>query len=146
MPFISPSRFGCTQSPTLPRTSTVRNQNQIDEWVRYGEHMHFGCCTMVDRDKNGDGLADYAEWAGTLGESGTYYIVVEHAKDVAGDAYYRFDISGENLAFPAAAQALTVEAAPTKVEAPAAALAPVALAELAGSAPDYALVPTGGVD
>jgi hypothetical protein len=129
--------------PYAAATLTVRNQNQIDEWVRDGEHMHFGCCTMVDRDKNGDGLADYAEWAGTLGESGTYYIVVEHAKDVAGDAYYRFDISGENLAFPAAAQALTVEAAPTKVEAPAAALAPVALAELAGSAPDYALVPTG---
>jgi hypothetical protein len=129
--------------PYASATLTVRNQEQIDEWVRDGKHMHFGCCTMVDRDKNDDGLADYAEWAGTLRESGTYYIVVEHAKDLAKDAHYRFDISGENLSFPAAAKSLTVEAAPTAVEAPAAALAPVALTEMAGSAPDYALVPTG---
>lgn len=129
--------------PHAGATLTVRNQAQIDEWVRDGEHMHFGCCTMVDRDKNDDGFADYAEWAGTLRESGTYYIVVEHDKDVAEDAYYRFDISGKNLSFPAAAESLTMEAAPLTIEAPAAAMAPVALASLAGSAPDYALVPTG---
>ena len=129
--------------PFAGATLTVRNQQQIDEWVRDGEHMHFGCCTMVDRDKNDDGFADYAEWAGTLRETGTYYVVVEHAKDVLTDAYYRFDISGKNLSFPAEAESLTVEAAPAAVEAPTEALAPVALAEMAGSAPDYALVPTG---
>jgi len=129
--------------PYASATLTVRNQEQIDQWVRDGEHMHFGCCTMVDRDKNDDGFADYAEWAGSLRESGTYYIVVEHAKDVAEPAYYRFDISGKNLSFPSEAEAVMVDAAAVEANTPAEALAPVALASVAGSGPDYALVPTG---
>ena len=129
--------------PYASATLTVRNQDQIEQWVRDGENLHFGCCTMVDRDRNDDGFADYAEWAGTLRESGTYYIVVEHAKDVAETSFYRFDISGENLSFPSEALASTEESAPAVTEAPAEAMAPVVLPELAGTAPDYALVPTG---
>ena len=124
---------------------TVRNQAQVDEWMRDGEQPHFGCCTMVDEDENHDGKFDFAEWAGTLRESGDYYLVVEHAKNVAGPASYRFTVDGPNISFPTMEEEPIKVATPVKAQIPAQALAPVSLTGLAGSAPDYALVPTGAL-
>jgi hypothetical protein len=123
-------------------TLTVRNEEQADLWRKDGEHEHFGCCTMVDVDKDEDGNPDYAVWAGTLRESGRYYIVVEHAKNISGPVTYRFTMSGRGFSFPMATPAL-----PVAMEAPVAkpveeAPKAIVLAGLNGTGPDYALAPT----
>jgi hypothetical protein len=120
-------------------TLTVRNEEQADLWRADGEQAHFGCCTMVDEDKDEDGKADYAIWAGTLRSSGTYYIVVEHARNVSEPVAYRFTMSGRGFSFPTAAPAPAPAAAAPVVTAP----TPITLAGLNGTGPDYALAPTG---
>lgn len=79
---------------------TVRNEEQADLWRKQGKAEHVGCCTTVDVDKNNDGKADYTLWAGNLGSTDKYYIVVEHAKDVSGPVYYSFTITGDGVSFP----------------------------------------------
>ncbi|HRW06361.1 MAG TPA: hypothetical protein P5121_14755 [Caldilineaceae bacterium] len=127
-------------------TLTVRNEEQAQLWRDEGEQEHFGCCTMVDIDKDEDGKADYAMWAGTLRSSGQYYIVVEHAKSVAGPVAYRFTMTGRGFSFPTATPtAEQAVEAPTAPMAPAAEVAPspIMLSGLNGTGPDYALAPTG---
>ena len=132
--------------PYASATLTVRNQDQVDEWIRDGEQLHFGCCTMVDRDLNLDGNPDYAEWAGTLTASGDYYIVIEHAKNVAENANYRFTVKGKNISYPTMTED-TMVPEPMAAAAPMpetdATMQPVMLTEMAGSGPDFALAPTG---
>jgi hypothetical protein len=125
-------------------TLTVRNEEQANLWREDGTQEHFGCCTMVDIDKDEDGKPDYAVWAGTLRSSGTYYIVVEHAKGVSGPVAYRFTMSGRGFSFPTAAPAAMpmAERAAAPVEAVAKAPAPIVLTGLNGTGPDYALAPT----
>jgi hypothetical protein len=55
---------------------------------------------MVDVDKDDNGLLDYAQWEGSLRESGRYFIVVEPAEGTKGPSYYRFTMTGDNLTFP----------------------------------------------
>lgn len=124
-------------------TLTVRNAEQAELWRTDGEQEHFGCCTMVDIDNDENGNPDYAIWAGSLRSSGTYYIVVEHARNVSTPGMYRFTMSGEGLTFPTsapvtAAEESTAEAAETTAVAP----EPRVVAE-AGSGPDLAMIPTG---
>lgn len=126
-------------------TLTVRDEDQAQLWRDEGKQEHFGCCTMVDIDKDEDGKSDYAMWAGTLRASGQYYIVVEHARNVSGPVAYRFTMSGRGFSFPTAATGAA--AAPRAAEAPAAepvvkAAKPLVLAGLNGTGPDYALAPT----
>ena len=78
---------------------TLVNAEQARTWELDGELTHFGCCTNVDEDKNDDGVMDYAVWEGQLRSSGRYYIVVEHAKNIDGPVFYRFDMTGEGLRF-----------------------------------------------
>lgn len=141
---IEPLEIRMFAEPYASAALTVRDQAQVDEWIRDGEQPHFGCCTMVDKDVNHDGKFDHAQWAGSLRESGDYYLVVEHDKNVAGPATYRFTVEGKNISFPTMAESPEeAPMAPAKAEIPAQILAPVSLQGLAGSAPDYALTPTG---
>lgn len=126
-------------------TLTVRNVEQANMWRDDGTQEHFGCCTMVDIDKDEDGKADYAMWAGTLRSSGQYYIVVEHARNVEGPVAYRFTMSGRGFSFPTAASATEMVAEPTTTPAEPVAetTPPIVLSGLNGTGPDYALAPTG---
>ena len=75
---------------------TVRNAEQAQLWRTEGENQHFGCCTVETIDGE---EVDYGIWRGTLGSSGTYYIVVEKAKNVEGPVMYNFTIAGEGVSF-----------------------------------------------
>ena len=134
---------------------TIRNQAQVDEWVRDGTHDHFGCTTMVNEDANVDGRPDFSQWAGTLRESGDYYLVVEHARGMTEPANYHFTVNGENIAFPTA-EAIVVETmasaapeeapelmSPQRMAMAAPATAPEEALELLGTGPDYAMAPNG---
>jgi len=124
---------------------TVRNAEQAQLWREEGKHEHIGCCTV--QDLGGDNETDYALWAGELGSSGRYYIVVEHAKNMPEMANYRFTVEGEGVSFPvgaampagevAAAPAMDMESTP-----PLSMPEPIKLAGLNGTGPDYALAPT----
>lgn len=78
---------------------TLHNADQVEQWVLGEELVHFGCCTPADIDKNDDGVADRAVWAGDLDSSGFYYIVVEAGKGVDTTTFYRFELTGEGVAF-----------------------------------------------
>ena len=73
---------------------TIRSEEQAQKWRDDGTHEHTGCCTVQDL---GDKETDYAVWAGKLDSSGTYYIVVEHAKNMSGPVNYMFTIEGEGV-------------------------------------------------
>ncbi|MBV7339325.1 hypothetical protein KFU94_66130 [Chloroflexi bacterium TSY] len=75
---------------------TIRNAEQAEKWRVDGTHEHLGCCTVQDL---GDEETDYAVWSGTLGSSGTYYIVVEHAENMNGPVHYMFTIEGEGISY-----------------------------------------------
>jgi hypothetical protein len=128
-------------------TLTIRNQAQIDKWIRDGEHLHFGCTTMVNEDANFDGFADYSQWAGTLRESGDYFLVVEHARDVTVPANYQFTITGDDISFPAQAMPVAAEEVASEMTSATAEVeptaAPMAVAELLGTGPDFAMAPNG---
>lgn len=142
--------------PYASALMTIRNQDQVDEWVREGEHMHFGCTTMVNEDADVNGKPDYQQWAGALTASGDYYLVVEHARDMSEPANYQFTINGQNITFPTLE---AVEAAPMAsvatadegttdeslmTETFALTVEPAAAAaELMGTGPDFAMEPTG---
>ena len=141
---IEPLKIRMFAEPYASASLTVRNQAQVDEWIRDGTSPHFGCCTMVDKDVDHDGKFDFAQWAGSLRESGDYYLVVEHAKDVVGPATYRFTVEGDNISYPTMAKIPAQAPMPVpKAEVPAQIMAPVSLQGMAGSAPDFALPPTG---
>ena len=130
--------------PAESAALTVRNAEQIKLWQDDGKHEHFGCCTAVDVDKDHNGVKDFARWAGALRESGTYYLVIEHAENMPEAAYYRFDVAGKNVTF--LSNGVVPAAVPdTTVAAPAAIAEPMveAPAMMAGSGPDLALRPTG---
>jgi hypothetical protein len=86
---------------------TVRNGDQAEAWRQDGENLHFGCCTpakTTSGDEEGDEEIDekdlaYAQWVAQLTESGEYYIVIEHAENVDEPGFYRFEISGDGVAF-----------------------------------------------
>ena len=140
---------------------TIRNQDQVDEWVREGEHLHFGCTTMVNEDADVNGKPDYQQWAGALTASGDYYLVVEHARDVSEQANYQFTINGHDITFPTleaveAEPVASLEPEPVAMadegtmdenlttETFALTIEPAAAAaELMGTGPDFAMAPTG---
>lgn len=78
---------------------TLRTTEQADLWRRDGTHEHFGCCTnsVEALDKEGNYL--YTLWSGTLRESGTYYLVVEHAPNLSGAVTYHFSIEGAGVSY-----------------------------------------------
>lgn len=76
---------------------TVRNAEQAEMWRQDGTQEHLGCCTV--QELNDDDETDYAVWAGELFSSGTYYIVVEHAKDLTGPVSYHFTIDGPGVSY-----------------------------------------------
>lgn len=117
---------------------TLRNEAQAELWRRDGKQEHFGCCTLVQDDKNNDGKPDHALWSGALRATGTYYIVVEPARNVTPPVRYRFEISGKGISFPGA---VTQPAAARSVAPPAELKAKV-LSSLVGTGPDYAMSPT----
>lgn len=135
---------------------TVHDQDQIDMWVRDGEKAHFGCCTVVDQDKDNDGMMDHAIWSGLLEASGTYYILVEMAEGASGPVYYRFDVAGENFSMlgdESAAAMSMADGEVTTEAAPAAAMPepiimtveekePTTVEGLMGSSPFFALTPS----
>jgi len=96
-------------------------------------------------DKDLDGKMDYSLWSGSLRESGRYYIVVEHARDLMEPAYYRFTISGENLSFPLLGETPMASSAPL-AEAQAMATeqgsAVTPEMDLTGTGPDFAMAPS----
>lgn len=120
---------------------TVRNAEQAQLWREEGKQEHIGCCTV--QDLGNDEETEYALWSGKLYSSGTYYIVVEHAKDLTAPVAYRFEIVGdEGVSMPAELyEAVAINPQPEP---------PLAMAEEAltvgdtmGSGPDYAMTPTG---
>jgi hypothetical protein len=126
-------------NPEKGAVLTVRNQEQAQLWRGEGKSEHFGCCTV--ETISGD-ETDYAVWLGRPGSSGTYYIVVEKAKNVEGPILYNFTIEGEGVYFPTVKMAPPVEAAP----APEAVLpaAPAAPAMQIGAGPNEAMAPMTG--
>lgn len=128
------------EEPYESAVLTLRNAEEVKLWQEEGETEHFGCCTNVDRDRDHDGQSDYMQWAGMLGESGTYYIVVETAKGVTEPAYYRFVLEGENVTLPMATAAPVAE--PAMVEVPTAAEAPTEFQGMEGTSPFFAMQPT----
>lgn len=122
---------------------TMRNVNQANLWRRDGTHEWFGCCSGSARDANKDGTPDYRTWSGSIGGSGTYYIVVQRDASATGPASYLLNLSGAGYSFTGAAQPqvdeAVVEVAPAPVEAK-----PVEPVALAGTGPDNAIaLPTG---
>jgi hypothetical protein len=117
---------------------TMRNGEQANLWRQQGKHEHFGCCTPVERDANKDGKGDYAVWAGHLGASGKYFMVVERAANVSGPASYKIEVNGKGytpagVAVPEAEACCPVEEAKPVVVLP-------------GTGPDLALeMPKGEV-
>lgn len=152
---VKPIEIKMLAEPYNSATLTIRNQDQIDEWVRDGTHMHFGCTTMVNEDADHNGYSDYQQWAGALRESGKYYLVVEHARDVVEPAHYQFTVKGENIFFPT--EEVGVETAVSEMMAdaetePLPAMATQSVAsnpepqvpvEWIGTGPDFAMAPTG---
>jgi hypothetical protein len=118
---------------------TIRNEEQAQKWRTEGVNEHFGCCTVQTFGKD---ETEYSVWSGQLFSSGRYYIVMEHAKNIAAPAMYRFTIEGQNVSFPTAKMTPPVEIAP----APAAAAMPeerMIVTGKIGGGPDEALAPTG---
>lgn len=138
---MDPIEIRIYANPTDGATLTIRNEQQAEVWRQKGEQEHFGCCTLVDEDKNNDGKPDYALWRGSLRASGRYYIVVEHAKNLTAPVMYRFTMTGSGLSFPG----VTAQpaAAPAQSAAPATAQEPKAPTGKEGTGPDYAMQPTG---
>jgi hypothetical protein len=125
---------------------TIRTEEQAQKWREDGTNEHTGCCTV--QDLGGDEDTKYAVWAGKLESSGRYYMVVEHAKNVAETAYYRIEFAAqEGVSFPAGLIDPRGVMAPPAAE-PAAAAEPamapeaVKLVGMNGSGPDFALAPT----
>jgi hypothetical protein len=141
---MEPVKIKLYNEPYQSATLTVRNADQAQLWRDEGEQVHFGCCSLVDVDKNDDGYLDYGEWEGSLRESGRYYIVLEHARDMAEPAFYRFTISGENLSFPLLGDEMVMAALESAMpEEPIAASAPaMAPSDMMGTGPDFAMAPT----
>ncbi|MCB0064349.1 MAG: hypothetical protein KDE19_19630, partial [Caldilineaceae bacterium] len=96
---LQPVEIRFYSSPSDGATLTVRNSEQAEQWRKEGEHLHFGCCTLIDKDENDDGVKDYAMWAGNLRESGTYYVVIEHAQNISGPVTYHFVLTGEGVSW-----------------------------------------------
>lgn len=152
--------------PAEGATLTVRNGQQAALWERDGKHEHFGAAVTrewikghddekeMEANKNKDEKdhvhtapdakehAAYATWSGHMTESGTYYLVVEHARNVAGPVSYRIEMKGDGLSLPCAAAAV---AAPAPAPAAVAAPAPAAVAAAGDVAlgPDFATAPPG---
>jgi hypothetical protein len=121
--------------PAESAVVTIRNAEQAELWRTEGANEHFGCCTVQSFSK--DEETPYAIWSGQLFSSGRYYIVVEHAKNVAVPTTYRFTIEGEKISFPTA-KAAPVEAIPAPAPAE-----PAMVASKVGGGPDEAMAPTG---
>ena len=121
---------------------TVRNAQQADLWRTEGEHEHFGCCTVQTFGQ--DDETPYAVWAGALESSGTYYIVVEHAKNLTDMANYRFEILGEGVSMAEGIPATSAMAPqpPAAAPVPVAETAPEAMVVMKGTGPDEAMTPT----
>ncbi|MEZ4659798.1 MAG: hypothetical protein R2911_19760 [Caldilineaceae bacterium] len=124
---------------------TIRTEEQAQKWRDDGIHEHTGCCTVQDL---GNKDTDYAVWAGKLESSGRYYMVVEHAKNMAETAYYRIEFTAkEGVSFPAGLidpRGVTAPPAaePAAEAAPAVAPEAMKLVGMNGSGPDFALAPT----
>jgi hypothetical protein len=135
-------------TPAGAAVLTLRNGEQADLWRAQGKHESFGVCTPAekssikhddedkddDEDENGKeedaGKEDYALWAAKPAQSGTYYMVVEHARNVSGTAYYRIEMTGDGFSFLG-------EPAPATAPAPVKAVA-AETGHLAGTGPDNA--------
>jgi len=119
---------------------TIRNEEQANKWREDGTHEHFGCCTV--QELGNDEETPYAVWAGKLDSSGTYYLVVEHAKYLAEPVYYRFEFaSTEGVSTPK--ELYTPATAVVELEAASAAVHPALPAvTLKESGPDFSMAPT----
>jgi hypothetical protein len=94
-----PAKVKLLMEPSEGAILSLHNGQQARIWEQDGELVHFGCCTMVDEDENDDGVLDYAMWAGDLGSSGRYYIVVKHAENIDGPVFYQFTLTGDGIQF-----------------------------------------------
>lgn len=124
---------------------TIRSAEQAEKWRVDGVHEHIGCCVVQDLGDNNDDDAEtkYAVWSGELFSSGTYYIVVEHAENVADPVAYRFEFAkAEGVAMPAELYA-DVAVAPPSESAPEIEVSEQALeVDVTESGPDFAMMPT----
>lgn len=78
------------------------NREQAQLWRSEGELEYFGntaVAELQDEDAEEVQKADYANWLGHPGSSGTYYIVVKTEKNVDGPVAYRFTIEGEGVSY-----------------------------------------------
>lgn len=93
---FDPFQIKIYSNPEKGAVLTVRNEEQAQLWRAEGKNEHFGCCTV--ETISGD-ETDYGVWVGRPGSSGTYYIVVEMAKNVEGPVLYSFTIAGEGVSY-----------------------------------------------
>lgn len=142
--------------PAEGASLTVRTAAEARLWERDGTQEHIGCAVTrewlkdVDEDKESDAnegkakkdqvhtpkdateRAAYATWCSHMVESGAYYLVVEHARNMGGPVSYKIEMLGDGISFPAMAA----------VDAPVAAAAPeVSAAHSAADGPDFATAP-----
>ncbi|MGL4649943.1 MAG: hypothetical protein ACRC1H_11085 [Caldilineaceae bacterium] len=136
-----PMEIRLEATPADAARFTVRNGDQANLWRRDGTQACFGRCAGTTRDANKDGKPDFRTWSGKMGETGTFYVVVERAAGVTGPISYMLKLSGDGMSLtgaaqPGAAATSAAEPAAVAVEAPVVAAAePVA----AAAAPDVAL-------
>ena len=116
----------CASAP--PKTLTV--------WQKTGDNVCTGCGT-ADPVAKGD-----LHWDGAFNIEGQYCVTVKHNRSRAEAAYYKAEIKGEGVSFPAPMPAAE-EPAARAMAAPAPAAAPPAAEShsMAGTGPDFALVP-----
>lgn len=74
---------------------TIRTPEQAQLWRSTGETAFCGCDTADKLAKDDQ----FKSWAGHFDGSGTYYIVVEHAKNTSAMSYYRLVIEGKNISY-----------------------------------------------
>jgi hypothetical protein len=61
--------------------------------------------TPIGRGSAKQNAAGTLLWSGSFPDAGTYYVVVEHAVEVAGTSYYLLGVSGTGVSFDASAPA-----------------------------------------
>jgi hypothetical protein len=152
--------------PAEGATLTVRTADQARLWERDGTQEHVGCAVTrewlkthddekemranegkseknhVHTSRTATEHAAYATWCSHLVESGAYYLVVEHARNMSEPVAYKIEVVGDGVSFPAVAAAPA--AAPAVAAVPA---APVEVVAVEGTAhtpadgPDFATAP-----
>jgi len=114
----------------------IRTPEEIDVWRKTGENVCIGCGS-ADPVAKGD-----LHWDGSFNIKGQYCVTIKHNRSRAETAYYRAEIVGKGVTFPAP-PVMAEEPAARAMAEPAPAPAPPAAEShsMMGTGPDYAMVP-----